>query len=82
VIRAFGTPQYLNFPNITCFAHPFKTADDDDNSDDEYTDNDETEPLNPLYRFDRYLEEQGKRQMALERHEEVVRWSSGISSGV
>jgi hypothetical protein len=78
VVRAFGTPQYQNFPNINFFVHPFKTAHDDDDSDDEYTDNDEAELPYPSYRFDRYLEEQGRRQMALERREAVGRWSSGI----
>ena len=42
VVRAFGIPQYRNFPNITFFVHPFKTAFDD--LDDEYTDDGETEP--------------------------------------
>ncbi|KIM41748.1 hypothetical protein M413DRAFT_27333 [Hebeloma cylindrosporum] len=79
VIGVFGTAQYKDFPDIKYFVYPFKTADEI--SEDEYEDNDETEPPYPSYRFDRYLAEQGRRQMALQRHEEVVRWSSGIPPG-
>jgi len=80
VIEVFGTPEYKNFPDIKYFVYPFKTAADI--SDDEYEDNDEIDPPYPSYRFDRYLAEQGRRQMVLERHEEVVQWSSGIPSGI
>jgi hypothetical protein len=76
IIGVFGTQQYKDFPDIKYFVYPFKTADDI--SDDEYEDNDETDPPYPSYRFDRYLAEQGRRQMALERHEEMIQWSSGI----
>lgn len=76
VIKVFGTPQYKNFPDIKYFVYPFKTADDI--SDDEYEDNDEIDPPYPPYRFDRYLAEQGRRQMVLERNEEIVKWSSGL----
>lgn len=80
VISVFGTSQYKNFPNIKFFVHPFKTSSDD--SDDEYTDNDEMQPPCPSYRFDQFLAEQGKRQMAIERHEEVAQWSFGIPSDI
>lgn len=74
--KVYGTPQYKNFPDIKYFVYPFKTADDI--SDDEYEDNDEIDPPYPSYRFDRYLAEQGRRQMVLERNEEIVKWSSGL----
>ncbi|KIM44258.1 hypothetical protein M413DRAFT_443277 [Hebeloma cylindrosporum] len=81
VIELFGTPQYKKFPNIKYFIHPFNTAADIADDEYMYEDDDETEPPYPSYRFDRYLAEQGRRQMALERHEEMVQWSSGIPHG-
>jgi len=63
VIHTFGTPQYKNLPGISSPVHPFKTADNE--SDEIYTDNDETELPYPSYRLDRFLGEQGKRQTVL-----------------
>ena len=81
VIQVFGTPAYKSFLNITLYTHPFRTADDND-LDDEYTDDGEAGPLYPSYNFDRYLKEQGRRQMALERHAEVELWAIGIPSDI
>ena len=78
VIGVFGTPEYKNFPNIKYFVYPFKTADEI--SEEEYEDDEDTDPPYPSYRFDRYLAEQGRRQMALERHEEMVQWASRVPS--
>jgi hypothetical protein len=80
VIRAFGTAEYKNFTDIKFFIYPFKTADDE--SDEIYTDNDDLEPPYPSYPFDRFLAERGRQQMALERADEVMRWSSEVVSGI
>jgi hypothetical protein len=45
-------------------------------------DNDDIEPPYPSYHFDRYLEEQGRRQMALDHYKEVLQWTSGIPSSI
>lgn len=80
VIRAFGTQDYRNYPDIRYPVHPFKTADDfDDEWDDEYfDDHPEVEPPYPSYRFDRFLAKQGENLRELKRNEEVARWASGI----
>ena len=80
----FGTPQYKNFPDIKYFVYPFKTAADISSDEYEFEDNDDSEidPPYPSFRFDRYLAEQGRRQMVLERHEELVKWSSGLPSRI
>jgi len=80
VITRFGTRSYKGFLDINFFVYPFKTASDD--SDEEYMDNDDIEPPYPSYHFDRYLEEQGRRQMALDRYKEVLQWTSGIPSSI
>ena len=76
ILNAFGTVQYKNFPNIEFF----KTASDA--LSDECEDDNKTEPPYPSSRFDQYLAEQGRRQMARKRREKVVQWSSGIPSGI
>ena len=80
----FGTPQYKNFPDIKYFVYPFKTVAEISGDEYEFEDNDDSEidPPYPSFRFDRYLAEQGRRQMVLERREEVVKWSSGVPSGI
>jgi hypothetical protein len=75
--------QYKNFGGIAFFVYPFRTDSDSDDSDDQYTDIDEIDPDNPpwpSYNFDKFLREQGKKRMARERHEAVVKWSSGVAS--
>jgi len=80
VLTVFATPQYKNLPNVKFFSHPFKTMWDDD-SDEEFVDDGVKEPPCPSWRFDRFLAEQGRRQMMLERNEEVRRWTGGVEGG-
>jgi hypothetical protein len=77
VIKRFGTDDYKNFTNVSYYELPFKT--EDDLSYDEYNDNDETDPLYPTYRFDRYLEQQGEYRRIAEKNREVGAWREELS---
>ena len=79
VLLRFGTSKYKQIPNITFFAYPFKTADDDD-SDDEFEDDVNDEPPYPSYRFDRFMGQQWERLQEQERSKEVAKWASEITS--
>jgi hypothetical protein len=62
------------------FVHPFKTDSDSDSSDGQYTDIDESDPPWPSYHLDKFLMEQGEKQMARELREVVAKWSSEVAS--
>jgi hypothetical protein len=82
VAKRFATSDYKLFPAIYFYVYPFKTTSDESDDEFEFEDNDEIEPPYPTYRFDRFMAEQGKKQMIHERNQEVALWSAGIVPGV
>ena len=80
VVLRFGTPQYKAFFNIYFSVHSFRTASDD--TDDESVGSfDDANPPYPSYHFDRFLQRQSDHNQTLERHKEVLQWTSDIPSG-
>lgn len=57
----------------------FTTASDW--SDDEFEDNNESEPPYPGHHFDKYMAKQGKKQR-IHKHNQEMAWSAGIAPGV
>jgi len=82
VAKRFATQDYKELPGIYFSVYPFKTSDDDSDEEFEFEDYDGVEPPYPTYRFDRFLAEQGRKQMLHERAEAVAQWTSGITPGV
>ena len=82
VAKRFATAEYKSVPSIYFHDNPFKTASNDSDDSFDSEDNDEIEPPYPTYRFDRFMAEQGRKQMNNERNEEVALWSAGIVPGV
>ena len=77
VAKQFATSDYQTFDNIYFSVQPFKT-DDDTDDELEFEDYDGIEPPYPMYHFDRYLAEEGEKQMLIERGEAVALWASGV----
>ena len=78
VFKRFATSEYKSIPNIYFHDYPFKIASDDSDDSFDFEDNDEIEPPYPTYRFDRFMAEQGRKQMINERNQEVALWSAGV----
>jgi hypothetical protein len=76
IAKRFATSDYKTFDNIYFSVQPFKTDDTDDEL--ELEDYDGIEPPYPTYHFDRYLAQEGGKQMLLERAEAVALWASGV----
>jgi len=82
VTKRFATSEYKSVPDIYFHFHsyPFKTASDESDDEFEFEDNDEIEPPYPTYYFDRFMAEQGRKQMIDERNQEVALWSAGVET--
>ncbi len=80
VIHRFGTPQYKGLPDIKFFVYPFRTASD--SLDSEGSGDFDVNPPYPSYHFDQYWARQSESHRALERHNEVQQWASGVPSSV
>jgi len=80
VLRQFSTEEYRRLHNIAHFSFPFRTKDDEDDSDCEFDDHRNIEnPPYPSYFMDlawmrscQQLEEEECRQ-------DIERWRSGVS---
>jgi len=72
VAKRFATSDYKTFDN-NFSVQPFK-ADDDTDDELEFEDYDGIDPPYRTYHFDRYLAEEGEKQMLLERAEVVALW--------
>jgi hypothetical protein len=76
VVRRFATNEYRAFFNIYFYVYSFRTASDLD--DESTSDFDDMSPPYPSYHFDKFLRQQSDQIRALERHREVLQWTSGI----
>jgi len=82
VAKQFATSEYKSLHGIYFYVYPFKTASDESDDEFESDSNDEIEPPYPTYNFDRFMVEQGRKQMIEERNQEVAQWSMGIVPSV
>jgi len=82
VANQFAASEYKSVHDIYFHVYPFKTENDELSDEFEFDGNDEIEPPYPTYHFDRFMAEQGRRQMIEERNQEVALWSAGIVPGV
>lgn len=80
VIHRFGTEEYKTLHNIYYFVYPFRTASDMD--DESPGDFDDMNPPYPTYHFDQILRQQSEHIQAVEHHQEVLQWISGIPAGI
>jgi hypothetical protein len=81
VLKKFSTPAYQAIDNIYYFSLPFRTRDDDDESDVDFDDDRNVEnPPYPSYLWE--LSELRARQHleAVERNHAIATWNSGVSA--
>ncbi len=78
VAKQFATQDYKELSGIYFTVHPFKTSDDDTDDEFEFENYDGIEPPYPTYHFDRFLAEQGRKQILHEQAEAVALWAAGI----
>ena len=77
----FDIQHYKRLPNMAFFIYPFRTADDESDSDDsnKFEGDDHDDPPYgpfPSYRFDRFMAQHWERHRAQEHSEEVAQWAS------
>lgn len=83
VLKKFATDDYKAFGNIGYFVLPFRTRDDDDESDRDFDDDRNiANPPYPSYLWELSEFRQRQRLEAVERDRTIVAWNSGISESV